>query len=267
VNARVLVGLLVPVGGVRPLELCAVADTAAAISDLLGGVLLDDTDTWNLGCGGFVSVYRAEDRAGLPDNQRLCMLATRLGIVDRALHTGARGDVLLLGATRHGRDTDVPVTVTAAADRCGYPIAFLPSPAPAPEPAVGPCLLPGLRSHVPHTDGPEWTLGHRARQLYLDLATLAGDLTRIGLPVPVSRLGAILAGDQPAPATVLAGLVDTLELRDPAVHDRLLVTAVTRSWQRAGWRVPTEILTILAVARNLTVAEVGDIAASGTPTG
>jgi hypothetical protein len=129
VNARVLTGLLVPADTGRPLALRAVADSAAAISDLLGGVLLDDAVTWNLGGGVCVSVYWAEDRADLPVNERLSVLATRLGIVDRTFHAAARGDALLLGATRQGRDLDVPRSVTVAADRCGYPVA--PATAPA----------------------------------------------------------------------------------------------------------------------------------------
>jgi hypothetical protein len=128
VNLRVLAGLFVPAEAGRTLELRALADTAAAISDLLGGVLLDDTVTWSLGSGVFVSVYWAEDRAGLPINQRLSVLATRLGIVDRTFHATARGDALLLGATRHGRDVDLPDAVAGAADRCGYPVASVTSP-------------------------------------------------------------------------------------------------------------------------------------------
>jgi hypothetical protein len=90
-------------------------------------------------------------------------------------------------------------------------------------------------------------------------------MARIGLPVPVNRLGAMLAGDELAPPVVLAGLMDVLELRDPAVPDRPLITAVARSWRYVGWSVPAEILTILAAARNLRVSEVRDIAAQDTP--
>jgi hypothetical protein len=64
---------------------------------------------------------------------------------------------------------------------------------------------------------------------------------------------------------VLAGLVETLELRDPAVRDHPVIAETARSWRRAGWPVPTEILTILAAARNLSVCEVRDISAQDTP--
>jgi hypothetical protein len=62
---------------------------------------------------------------------------------------------------------------------------------------------------------------------------------------------------------VLAGLVEVLELRDPAVSDHLLIWAVARSWRCVGWPVPTEILTVLATARNLSVSEVRDIVTQG----
>jgi hypothetical protein len=127
---------------------------------------------------------------------------------------------------------------------------------PAPDPADGPPPLLGSWFRDPPADGGEWTLGHRARQLYLDPATLAGDLARIGLPVHADRLATILSGDEPAPPVVLAGLIDVLELRDPAVGDHPLITAVARSWRWAGWPVPAEVLTVLATARNLSVPEV-----------
>jgi hypothetical protein len=125
---------------------------------------------------------------------------------------------------------------------------------------------PGQWPHDQPEHSWEWTLAHRARQLYLDPVTLTCDLARIGLHLPAQRLATILAGDEPAPAVILAGLVDVLELRDHAVGDHALVTAVTRSWRWAGWPVPTEILTLLATARNLSVPEVRDLAAHDTPT-
>ena len=134
-TARVLSGLLVPADPGRSLAVCTVADSAAAISDLLGGVLLDDPFTWGLGEEASAAVYVAEDRAGLPVNQRQSVVATRLGIVDRAFHAAARGDALILG-TRADRDLDVPAAVVVAAHRCGYPVTTglaapaLPTPCP-----------------------------------------------------------------------------------------------------------------------------------------
>lgn len=127
-DVRVLSGLLVPADPDLPLSLCAVEDSTVAISDLLGGVLLDAL-TWDVDAEALVTVYSAEDRASLPVNQRLSVVATRLGIVDRAFHAAARGDALVLGTTHHQVvDTDVPAAVTLAAHRCGYQIAPVASP-------------------------------------------------------------------------------------------------------------------------------------------
>lgn len=126
-SALVLCGLLVPADPGLSIALRTIEDSAVAISDLLGGVLLDDPLTWNLTDGISAAVYLGEDRADLPDNDRLSALATRLGIVDRVFHAAARGDALVLGATRHGDDLDVPDAVTAAAHRC-YRVAADTSP-------------------------------------------------------------------------------------------------------------------------------------------
>lgn len=121
VSERVLSGLLLPADPGLPLSLCTVKDSAGAISDLLGGVLLDFL-IWCVGDGAFATVYCAEERAGLPVNQRLSVVATRLGVTDRAFHDAARGDALILGVTGQdqGVDVDVPAPVVAAAHRCGY---------------------------------------------------------------------------------------------------------------------------------------------------
>jgi len=123
-------GLLVPANSTVPLSLRPVEDSATAISDLLGGVLLDDPRVLPLADGPAVTIYQGEDRASLPVNDRLTVLATRLGIVDRAFHATARGDALVLGVTRRTIDVDVPDAVTVAAHRCGYRVAAAtPSPA------------------------------------------------------------------------------------------------------------------------------------------
>lgn len=94
--------------------------------------MLDDAGVLPLADDEFVAVYQGEDRAGLPVNDRLSVLVTRLGIVDRAFHAAARGDALLLGVTCQAVDIDVPDAVTVAAQRCGYPVTpALPPQAPA----------------------------------------------------------------------------------------------------------------------------------------
>lgn len=127
---RTLTGLLVPAGLDRPLSLRAVADSAVAISDAIGGVLLDDAHHVRLPDGALAAIYRPENRTRLPDNPRLCMIATRLGLVDRAFHATARGDTLILGSTRERVDVDVPESVVSAAGRAGYRIASTSSTCP-----------------------------------------------------------------------------------------------------------------------------------------
>ena len=71
-------GFLVPSDSAVPLSLCPVQDSATAISDLLGGVLLDDARVLPLADGTAVTIYQGEDRTSLPVNDRLTVLATRL---------------------------------------------------------------------------------------------------------------------------------------------------------------------------------------------
>jgi hypothetical protein len=77
-------------------------------------------------------LYQGENSANLPVNERLTVLATRFGIVDRAFHATARGDALVLGMACEAVDIDVPDAVTVAAHRCGYRVtAGIPSSASA----------------------------------------------------------------------------------------------------------------------------------------
>lgn len=117
---RVLSALLIPAEVARPVRLLPVADAATAISDLLGGVLLDDPVTWCSTVGTWISAYLGERRGGCGDNPRLSLVATRLGLTDRWFHACARGDALLL-ATRPGGvvDDDLPEAVVAAVRRSG----------------------------------------------------------------------------------------------------------------------------------------------------
>jgi len=127
-GVRVLSGLLVPADPVREVFMVVVADTSAAISDALGGVLLDDAVTWAASGGAWVSAYLGEARAHERDNPRLSVIATRLGLVDRAFHTAARGDALIVGSLPTGVDVDLPARVVAEAARTGIPVQLAPAP-------------------------------------------------------------------------------------------------------------------------------------------
>lgn len=134
-RVRVLSVLLVPADLSRAVMLSVVQDTSTAISDALGAVLLDDAVSWPTCCGVWVSAYLGEDRATAPDNPRLCLIATRLGLTDREFHATARGDALIVGSLPTGVDVDLPSRVLAEAVRAGVPIepAALP---PAGTPAL-----------------------------------------------------------------------------------------------------------------------------------
>ena len=117
---RTLIGLLIPADPDRAVTLCRVPDRIAAISDTLGAHLLDDV-TVLLPCGELICLYRSEEYARLPDNPRLAVVLTRLGVSDRQLQAALRGDALVLGSTSTGTvvDLDVPDHVVTACRRCG----------------------------------------------------------------------------------------------------------------------------------------------------
>jgi hypothetical protein len=116
--------LLVPADPAEPLEVIAVANSARAISDALGGHLLDDTTIGALPGGRWFTFYLADPSVpALPDNPRAAALATRLGLVDRDLQAQIAGPVLVAGIDpRSGNDVNVPDEVVAAAVQTGLPV-------------------------------------------------------------------------------------------------------------------------------------------------
>jgi hypothetical protein len=127
--------LLIPVD---PGTRCAVLElalTAAALSDAIGGGLLDEALVESLD-GVSYCVYADLDRVTrqLPPNARVAVLAARLGWIDLVDRAHLRGDLLIVGADDQGNDTDVPISVIEAAQRCG----LLPCVASDPGTAPGP---------------------------------------------------------------------------------------------------------------------------------
>jgi hypothetical protein len=122
-DRRRLQALLVPADAADAAQVIRVRDSAASISDAIGGHLLDDTITVVLPGGVLAGFYLAEDRqVDLADNPRLAALAARLGVYERAVQSRLRGDVLVLGCAAGPRDDDVPPQVIEACARCGIDV-------------------------------------------------------------------------------------------------------------------------------------------------
>jgi hypothetical protein len=100
--------------------LVRVKRTAAAVSDTIGGGLLDDGTT-GVCEGGRFGVYLDADRQakGLPLNDRAAVLLARLGPIDRDRLAGLFGDALVVGIDTRGGDCDVPAGVLVAACQAG----------------------------------------------------------------------------------------------------------------------------------------------------
>lgn len=112
--------LLVPADEHRHCTVVVVPETAAALSDAIGGGLLDEVyqgrtlDHW-------CCVYGDEERAAkrLPANDRARSLLAQLGWGGRIDARGLRGDLLFVGADSPSADTDVPEEVLRTAARAG----------------------------------------------------------------------------------------------------------------------------------------------------
>jgi hypothetical protein len=120
VGCRSVLGLRIPVDVGRPLALVVLPLSASALSDAIGGGLLEDALTAEGGDGGY-TFYVDEFRVakGLHPNDRAAVLAVRLGQVNRAWLADLRGDVLVLGADGWLEDVSVPLLVVEAAVRSG----------------------------------------------------------------------------------------------------------------------------------------------------
>lgn len=120
-------GLLVPANSAAPCTLRDLTLTAVALSDAIGGGLLEEALHGEIG-GARFCVYLDEDRASkrLPPNAKAAALCARLGQTDSAWMNGLLGDVLLLGCDVHLNDVDVPLRVVEAARACGLVVQWYP---------------------------------------------------------------------------------------------------------------------------------------------
>jgi hypothetical protein len=119
-RAGSVLGLRIPADPGGSVTLAVLALTASALSEAIGGGLLEDALTAEDGDGGY-TFYVDELRVarGLRPNDRAAVLAARLGQVNRAWLADLRGDVLVLGADGRLEDVSVPLLVVEAAVRSG----------------------------------------------------------------------------------------------------------------------------------------------------
>jgi hypothetical protein len=112
--------LLIPADLQRRCAVLELVLTAAALSDAIGGGLLDDALTDTIDGAGYC-LYADADRIaqGLPDNPRAVLLAARLGWIHLADRVQLLGDILITGADDTGNDTDLPYVLVEAAHRTG----------------------------------------------------------------------------------------------------------------------------------------------------
>lgn len=134
--ARLLLGLLLVPGPSPVAGLVRVADSARAISDVLGGRLVDDTVIAAFDTGTAVTFYRADPASSpaagsLPDNPAAAALAARVGLVDRQVQARLRGPILVLGLNGT-RDASVPELLTSLACQTGLTVIDLTELEPAP---------------------------------------------------------------------------------------------------------------------------------------
>jgi hypothetical protein len=129
-----LLGLLLVPGPSPVAALIPIADSARAISDTLGGHLVDDTLVAALDDGTAVTFYRTDLTGAtvvpaLPDNPAAAVLAARLGLTDWQDQTRLRGPILVLGLDG-ARDISVPQSLLTAARQAGLDIIALAEPGP-----------------------------------------------------------------------------------------------------------------------------------------
>lgn len=113
-----LAGLLVPVDPARPVAIVPVPNTAAGISTVIGGGLVDDTRI-GVVAGRRFTLYLTEHRTTAPPNPRARKLVGGLGH-PLSEDEEITGDVLVLGlAVTSNDDRDVPSAVIATARQLG----------------------------------------------------------------------------------------------------------------------------------------------------
>ena len=120
-----LTALLMPAQVETPCQIVSVRNRSAAISEAIGGGLIDDVLVGGT-AGGMYVIYACDDeQTTRPANPRATVLAVRLGHYGREVQRRLRGTVLVVGLLADGTgDTDVPATVLTAATRAGITVRW-----------------------------------------------------------------------------------------------------------------------------------------------
>jgi hypothetical protein len=108
-SPKMLQALMIPADTRCPIRIIEVADSSTAISNAIGGAMLDDSLTVDSGVYR-CTLYLNADRNQASYNPRAAILASRLGLRGLDVQTGLRGDVLVTGL-QDNEDCDVPTDV------------------------------------------------------------------------------------------------------------------------------------------------------------
>jgi hypothetical protein len=122
---RLVAVLAIPADPRRPALVVRLEATAVALSEAIGGGLLDDDGQGEVD-GERFTLYVDEERCarGLALNDRAARLSARLGLLERRWLAQLRGDALLAGLGPRNEDRDVPLPVLTAAFRSGLTPQF-----------------------------------------------------------------------------------------------------------------------------------------------
>lgn len=125
-----VLALRVPADVGEPVTVVLVRPSSVALSDAIGGGLIDDALV-GVCEGGRFGIYLDDERAAkrLTPNDRAAVLSIRLGHTDREWLAGLRGDAVIVGVDGRGGDCDVPAGILVAGCGGGFDVTVELGPA------------------------------------------------------------------------------------------------------------------------------------------
>lgn len=116
----VIRALLIPADLDRECRILDLPLTAAALSDAIGGGLLDDAVSGVIDSARYCVYLDADRRSGhAQENPRAVRVAARLGWERLAEQIQLRGDILITGLDARGNDADLPLALAELAHHSG----------------------------------------------------------------------------------------------------------------------------------------------------